>query len=209
MSLTEIYKAEYWETYRLFEESCKKIEFLQGKEQSDEIKNAKRIIQSANDIVELLHLSCFTNNHNSGDEYRIHYYAWKMNFRVKIKEIENENKRKELFTTIQVKEECNDLLLKSENNVKKAGEYLHQAAIISDDTVTIGMDIVDTLEEQNKQIKSIRDRLGIMNESLTASMRVMRQISRKLLRSKIFMFCIIFMIIVVICVIIYLKFSVF
>lgn len=56
--------------------------------------------------------------------------------------------------------------------------YLKQALIILDETNATAANTIDTLEQQNKQIKDMRSKMKTMDETLSLSTRLMRQISR-------------------------------
>lgn len=56
--------------------------------------------------------------------------------------------------------------------------YLKQALIILDETNETAANTIGTLDQQNEQIKNMRSKIKTIDEKLSLSTRLMRQISR-------------------------------
>jgi len=215
--LFDNYEEDFQELKNSLENRVKSIPSLDGTRRQSEIQQAESDIQELEQLLKSMNLSARNVGFNQGLITKIRDYEnevskLKTSLRKATMQIRAQNDRDALFVGdlkdehLQSSLDQRERLLSATEKLERSNTDLQHSIATAEETMGIGIEVMENLERQKGVMMGIRGKLGNINENLGKASRIMRIMARRVVTNKLIMAIIILVLLLAICLIIYFKF---
>jgi len=215
--LFDNYEEDFLESKKNIEARISTIPSLDGGKRDSEIQQAESDIQEMEQIVKSMNLSARNVVSNQGRLSKIREYEGeigkiKTSLRKATMQLRATSDRDNLFAGGLRNEHMvgsmdqRERLLSATEKLDRSNVELRQAMATAEETVSIGIEVMQNLENQRGVMYQIKDKLGSVNDNLSRAKRIMSTMARRVVTNKLIMAIIILVLVLAICLIIYIKF---
>jgi len=216
MDLFDTYEEDFLETKTTIEGRVKKVPDLDGVQREKEIQQAEVDISEAEQTLRSMALSA-RNIGNNGKylqkikDYESEVAKLKTGLRKAEMQVAQTTEREQLFAGLRYEDKMassmdqRERLLANTDRLEKSSSTLKKAMAEAEETVQIGVEALENLDEQKQTMIRIKGNLGKVQEQLGKAGKIMRSMGRRAVTNKLIMAAIMLMLIFVIIMIVYFK----
>jgi len=215
MDLFEHYEEDFLDLKQVIEQKIKNIPSLDTTQRPQEVRSVDADIQDAEQTLRSMTLSA-RNVPNNGKllakckEYEIEISNWKSNLRKAETRLNSLRERDELFSglrdgNISASMDQRERLLSNTERLEKSSKHLDEAISTAEETITIGIETVENLDRQKRQMLEIRENVGGINSQLSRAKGIIRSMGRRAIANKFIMIMIVVVLLFSITLIVYFK----
>jgi len=210
------YEEDFLELKTTLENRITTIPNLDGSNRQSEIQQAESDLQEIEQLIKSMNLRARNSLANQSlmskiKDYESESSKLKTNLRKATMQIKVQTDRDSLFGGLREEHLSSSMdqrqrLLEATEKLERSGNELKHAIATAEDTVGIGIQVMDNLHDNTQKMHGIKDRLGTVNENLGRAKKIMGVIGRRVVTNKLIMGLIILVLILAICLILYIKF---
>jgi len=216
--LFDNYDEDFQELKNSLENRIKSIPNLDGTRRQSEVQQSESDLQELEQLLKSMNLSARNVGLNQGMITKIRDYEsevgkLKTSLRKATMQIRAQSDRESLFMGGGLREEHlassmdqRERLLSATEKLERSNTELDQSISTAEETVGIGIEVMQNLDTQKGVMLGIREKLGSVNENLGRATKIMKTMARRVVTNRLIMAIIILVLLLAICLIIYVKF---